>query len=132
MAKVGPDEISDENILYKKVRSSYKAYIKNDFLKNGKNYLAILKDKNNYLAALRLYDQGEFYLLEALETKPNYRRCGYGETLLREVLSFLKNGSELRSEVGLSNKKSLGLHKKIGFEIVGKKESHFILAYKVD
>lgn len=125
-------KISDKNILYQKVRSSYKSYLKTDFFKNGKNFLAILIDENNYLAAIRLYDEGDFYLLEALETKPEYRRRGYGESLLREVFSYFEKGSQIRSEVFLSNKKSLALHKKLGFEILEKRENNFLLAYKID
>lgn len=132
MVKSDYGHISDKNILYQKVRESYKSYIKNEFLKNGNNYLAIIKDDKDYLAALRLYDEGDFYLLEALETKPEYRRRGYGESLLREVISILKKGSQIRSEVSILNKKSLGLHKKIGFEILEKRENNFLLAYKID
>ncbi|MBZ2386325.1 GNAT family N-acetyltransferase [Anaerococcus murdochii] len=83
------DEKSDKNILYQKVRDAYKAYLINEFLKSGKNYLAILKDEKDYLSALRIYDEGEFFLLEALETNPKYRRSGYGERLVREVISLL-------------------------------------------
>lgn len=36
MVDSGDEEKSDKNILYQKVREAYKAYIKNDFLKNGK------------------------------------------------------------------------------------------------
>lgn len=124
--------ISDKNILYQKVRESYKSYIKNEFLKNGNNYLAIIKDDKDYLATLIIYDEGDFFLLEALETNPAHRRCGYGEYLVREVISILEKGIEIRSEVGISNKKSLNLHKKLGFQILEKRKSNLLLAYKID
>lgn len=79
MVEANYTEKIDENILYQKVRQSYKAYIENEFLTSGKNYLAILIDEKSHLFALRLYDEGEFFLLEALETNPQYRRCGYGK-----------------------------------------------------
>ena len=132
MVKPDNEDISDKNILYQKVRTSYKSYIKNEFLKDDKNYLAILKDEKTYLTALRIYDEDDFYFLEALETRPGSRRCGYGENLLREVFSLLKKGSEIRSEVSLSNKKSLDLHKKLGFQILEKRKSNLLLAYKID
>ena len=53
------DEKSDKNILYQKVRQAYTDYLKNDFLKSGKNYLAILIDEKSYLSALRLFDEGK-------------------------------------------------------------------------
>ena len=132
MVKPDNEDISDKNILYQKVRESYKSYIKNEFLKNGNNYLAIIKDDKDYLAALRIYDEGDFFLLEALETNPKHRRCGYGEYLVRKVISILEKGSEIRSEVGISNKKSLNLHKKLGFQILEKRKSNLLLAYKID
>lgn len=120
-------EKTDKNTLYQKVRQAYKAYIKNDFLKEGKNLLAILIDGEKYLAGLRIYDEGDFYLLEALETNPSHRRCGYGERLVREVVKSLASGKEIRAEVSLLNKKSLALHKKVGFEIKAKKENTLLL-----
>ena len=132
MVKSDNKDISDKNILYQKVRTSYKSYIQNEFLKNGNNYLAILKDEKNYLAALRIYDEDDFYLIEALETKPEYRRCGYGENLLREAFSFFEKGREIRSEVSLTNKKRLDLHKKLGFKIIEKRRNNLLLTYKID
>lgn len=125
------DEKSDKNILYQKVRDAYKAYLINEFLKSGKNYLAILKDEKAYLSAIRLYDQGKFFLLEALETNPKYRRFGYGERLVREVISLLGKGSEIRSEVAISNKKSLTLHEKIGFKIKEERKNGLVLFLKI-
>lgn len=129
MVKADSDENNDENILYQKVRQAYQAYIKNDFLKDGENYLAILKKGKVYLSALRLYDEVEFFLLEALETNPKYRRCGYGERLLIESISLLEKGTEIRSEVAITNKKSLDLHKKIGFKLREKRENDLVLTF---
>lgn len=131
MVEADSDEKIDENILYKKVRQAYKAYLRNDFFKNGKNYIGILKDERAYLSALRLYDEGEYFLLEALETNPKYRRTGYGERLVREVISLLEKESEIRSEVGISNEKSLALHKKIGFKIKEKRKNDLVLKFKI-
>lgn len=130
MVESNPGEKTDKNILYQKVRESYKAYIKNEFLKEGKNRLAILIDGEKYLAGLRIYDDGKFYLLEALETNPIYRRMGYGERLVRKVVKSLEKGKEIRVEVGLSNKKSLALHKKVGFKPKTKEENHWVLSIR--
>lgn len=130
MVESDPGEKTDKNILYKKVRASYKSYIKNEFLKDRKNRLAILIDGEKYLAGLRIYDEGNFYLLEALETNPIYRRMGYGERLVREVLKALEKGKEIRAGVSVSNKKSLALHKKVGFKPKTKEESHWVLSIR--
>lgn len=121
----------DKNYLYQQVRKAYKDYIKEDFLENEKNRLAILKDRDTYLSALRVYDKGDFYLIEALETNPKFRRSGYGEKLVREVIYYLKKGKEIRSEVGKTNKKSLNLHRKIGFKVKNNNEKDIILYYNL-
>lgn len=131
MVESDPGEKTDKNILYQKVRASYKSYIKNEFLKDRKNRLAILIDGEKYLAGLRIYDEGNFYLLEALETNPIYRRMGYGERLVREVLKALEKGKEIRAGVSFSNKKSLALHKKVGFKIKEKRKTSFVLFLKI-
>lgn len=120
----------DKKYLYEIVRKSYCDYITKYFLKNDNNNLAILINEEEYLAALRIYDEGEFFLLEALETNPIYRRMGYGERLVREVVKSLERGKEIRAEVGLSNKKSLALHKKVGFKPKIKEESHWVLSIR--
>lgn len=132
MVKSDIDEKSDKNILYQKVRQAYTDYLKNDFLKSGKNYIAILIDDKSYLSALRLYDEGKIFLLEALETNPSFRRKGYGGKLLSKVLDNFANREEIRSEVGKNNKKSLNLHKKLGFKIKEEREKNYLLVFKED
>lgn len=121
----------DENYLYQVVRKSHKAYINDDFLKNHENKLAVLIDDGEYLSALRLYYKGDYYLLEALETNPKYRRSGYGERLVREVIKLLDEGSVIKSEVAISNEKSLKLHKKVGFKLSNREKNHYYLSIKI-
>ena len=99
---------------------------------NKENYLAILKDKDVYLSGLRLLHKKYYYLIEALETNPNFRNKGYGERLVRDLLKEFKDKTVFRSEVAISNEKSLGLHKKVGFKIVGKIENTLLLAIESD
>lgn len=121
----------DENYLYQVVRKSHKAYISDDFLKNHRNKLAVLIDEGEYLSALRLYYKGDYYLLEALETNPKYRRSGCGERLVREVIKLLDEGSVIKSEVAISNEKSLKLHKKVGFKLEKIEKNHCHLIFKI-
>lgn len=132
MVKSGLYDKSDKGSLYQKVRQAYTDYLKNDFLKSGKNYLAILIDEKSYLSALRLFDGGKYFLLEALETNLSFRRKGYGEKLLSKVLDNFANREEIRSEVGKNNKKSLNLHKKLGFKIKEEREKNYLLVFKED
>lgn len=121
----------DENYLYQVVRKSHKAYISDDFLKNHRNKLAVLIDDGEYLSALRLFYKGDYYLLEALETNPKHRRSGYGERLVREVIKLLDKGSVIKSEVAISNEKSLKLHKKVGFKLNNREKNHYYLSIKI-
>lgn len=117
---------------YEEVKKAHIAYIKNQFLSNENNFIAILKDEDKYFSSLRLLYEGDFYLLEALETNPSYRQMGYGEELLREVIEKLPKGTLIRSEVGFSNNKSYELHKKVGFKIIANKNGSYIFVYKCD
>lgn len=121
----------DENYLYQVVRKSHKAYISDDFLKNHRNKLAVLIDDGEYLSALRLFYKGDYYLLEALETNPKHRRSGYGERLVREVITLLDKGSVIKSEVAISNEKSLKLHKKVGYKLNNREKNHYYLSIKI-
>lgn len=98
------------------LESAYKEYLKKDFLENKDNYLAILADGQSYLSALRLHREDGGYLIEAIETKPEFRNLGYGLSLLFLVRKRIPEGFYLRSEVSEKNIKSIGLHKKLTFD----------------
>lgn len=121
----------DKNYLYQVVRKAHKAYINDDFLNNHRNKLAVLIDDGEYLSALRLFYKGDYYILEALETNPKYRRSGYGEKLLREVIKLLDEGRVIKSEVAISNEKSLKLHKKVDFKLEKIEKNHYHLIFKI-
>lgn len=97
------------------LENAYKQYLVKDFFANKENYLATLRDENNYLAALRLHREDGGYLIEAIETREDSRKKGYGSRLLSLVISRVPEDLYLRSEVGEDNIKSIGLHKKQGF-----------------
>ncbi|WP_311537658.1 GNAT family N-acetyltransferase [uncultured Anaerococcus sp.] len=98
------------------LESAYKEYLKKDFLENKDNYLAVLANGQSYLSALRLHRGDGGYLIEAIETKPEFRNLGYGLSLLFLVRKRIPEGFYLRSEVSEKNIKSLGLHKKLAFD----------------
>lgn len=124
----GLDDFYEKEKIYKIYKDSYISYLKNEFLANKENYLVILKDKDVYLSGLRLHYRKDYYLIEALETNPNFRNKGYGERLVRDLLKEFKDKTVFRSEVSISNEKSLGLHKKVGFKVVGKIGNTLLLA----
>lgn len=112
------------------LESAYKEYLKKDFLENKDNYLAILADGQSYLSALRLHREDGGYLIEAIETKPEFRNLGYGLSLLFLVRKRISEAFYLRSEVSENNIKSLNLHKKLGFVGKGKIGNTIVFACK--
>ena len=77
-----------------------------------------------WVSALRIcrIPEGPYYL-EALETRPDRRRQGYGVRLLSEVLDAMKAEGPFRlcDCVGKKNAASLKAHEKCGFRIVSEK-----------
>lgn len=112
------------------LESAYKEYLKKDFLENKDNYLAVLANGESYLSALRLHREDGGYLIEAIETKPEFRNLGYGLSLLFLVRKRISEAFYLRSEVSENNIKSLNLHKKLGFVGKGKIGNTIVFACK--
>lgn len=121
-----------EKEIFDNYKKDYINYLKEDFLANKENYIAIIRNKDTYLSALRLHYEEDCYLIEALETNPDFRNRGYGEKLLKSVLIKFPKKTVFNSEVGLNNKKSLGLHKKLGFKILERRKSNLLLAYNIE
>ena len=115
-----PDE-ADKEAAVKKVEAGFLNYLKNDFFyKNDATYW-ILELDGVWVSALRTCKiQEGLYYMEALETRPDSRRKGYGAKLLSSVAdSMKKNGSfRLCSCVSKKNIASLRTHEKSGFRIV--------------
>lgn len=128
----GLNNFYENEKIYQIYKDAYISYLKDDFFANKENYLIILKDKDTYLSALRLHYRKDYYLIEALETNPNFRNKGYGERLMSEVLKAFPYRTVFRSEVAISNEKSLGLHKKLGFKIIEKNENNLVLSMESD
>jgi len=92
-----------------------------DFLENKKGFLAILKDKEKYVAALRILpkENNEYYC-EAFEVAEDSRSKGYGKQLYRDVIAFIENRNEhfkMEAHTWKTNYASITAHKGVGFEI---------------
>ena len=118
----------------KQVEQGFLNYLKNDFLTREGNVLWVLEEDGTWVSALRTYRISDgLYYLEALETRPDKRRMGYGAALLKAVLSAMKEtgGFRLCSCVGKRNEASLATHKRCGFSIVSE-EGHDYLTNETD
>ena len=123
-----PDE-PDKEAAVQKVEAGFLDFLQNDFFDKADAAYWILEADGVYVSALRtcLIRQGLYYL-EALETRPDLRRKGYGATLLSGVADSLKKDGPFRlcSCVGKKNAASLRTHEKCGFQIVSEEGYDFL------
>ncbi|MCH5198341.1 MAG: GNAT family N-acetyltransferase [Oscillospiraceae bacterium] len=113
-------DISNKSDALQKVECDFLNYIENDFLADSKNRYMVLEQAGVWVCALRLYCVDDrLYYIEALETRPDYRRKGYAAELLKSVIDLLKGQGAfvIRDCVGKKNTASLLTHQKAGFTI---------------
>ena len=78
----------------------------------------IWEEEGRYVSCLRLKPDRDGLLLEALETRPDGRRRGFGKQLILSVLSHLPRGTKIYSEISKENLPSLAIHRVCGFSQV--------------
>lgn len=111
-----PDE--EKGIALNMVESEFYQYLKEVFFPvEGARY-AVWEEGGEYRSALRLEPYRDGLLIEALETHPQYRKMGYGKTLIRSVQKALSQQSSLvlYSHIGKENTASLKTHLACGFQ----------------
>ena len=115
-----PDE-PDKNAAVNKVESGFLDFLKNEFFKQTKAAYWVFEVDGTWVCALRTCEiHPGLYYLEALETKPDFRKKGYGSLLLSGVLEAMKAEGSFRlcDCVSKKNTASLKTHEKCGFQIV--------------
>ena len=115
-----PDE-TDKAAAVSKVEAGFLQFLKDDFFTHAKASCWILEENGIWISALRTCEiRPGLYYLEALETRPDHRRKGYGSALLSGVLEEMKADGPFRlcDCVGKKNAASLKTHEKCGFRIV--------------
>lgn len=123
-----PDE-ADKASAVEKVEAGFLDFLKNDFFGKADAAYWLLEVDGVYVSALRTCRINEgLYYFEALETRPDSRRKGYGALLLSGVADSLKQGGPFRlcSCVGKKNAASLKTHEKCGFRIVSDKGYNYL------
>ena len=107
-----PEE-PDKEAAVRMVESGFLDFLKNEFFKEPEAVCWVLEEDGVWVSALRTckIPEGPYYL-EALETRPDRRRQGYGVRLLSEVLE--KNAASLRA------------HEKCGFRIVSEQGCDYL------
>ena len=91
---------------------------------------AIQQEEDSFVCFLQDFftlPENTYYVLEALETPPQYRKKGYASELLNEMITHLhQQGSvDIRDCVSKTNTASLATHKKCGFFIAEENGIHY-------
>lgn len=95
----------------------FRRYLWEVFFRTPGAFYALWEENGSYVSALRVEPYRDGLLLAGLETLPEKRGCGYGETLV-EAVQHLPQVKKLYSHVEKSNAPSLALHKKRGFRLI--------------
>ena len=115
-----PDEI-DKTVAVKKVEAGFMDFLKNQFYGYPEACHWILEENGIWMSALRTCKiRDGVYYLEALETRKDQRKKGYGSLLLSRVIEGLKKYGSFRlcDCVRKNNTASLKTHIKCGFRIL--------------
>ena len=92
-------------------------YLREDFFRHEGAFYAVWKQGNAYICALRMEPYRDGWLLEALETAPEYRRRGYAKGLILAVLEQMES-TVVYSHVSKRNEASIRTHLRCGFQKV--------------
>lgn len=97
-------------------RQEFGRYLEDAFFKRPNARYYIWEAEGTYVSALRLEPQGDGFLMEALETRPDRRRKGYARELIQNALHMLPPGTRVYSHVSKRNRGSLAVHDVCGFQ----------------
>lgn len=93
----------------------FRSYLQEGFYGTAHGTYWIWTEDGRYVSALRLEQHPEGLLMEALETRPDCRKKGYGKKLILAVLEQLPAGTRVYSHVNKENAPSLATHSSCGF-----------------
>ena len=115
-----PDEVR-KDVAIQKVEKRFLEFLQREFFKQADATYWILEEDDVWISGLRTCRiRNNLYYLEALETKPDRRKKGYGSLLLSGVVDALKQEGSFRlcDCVSKKNVASLKTHEKCGFQII--------------
>ena len=110
-----PQLSSDQQLM--QAEQDFYAFLQ-EFFSADKAVYAVWECEGKYVSALRLEPYKDGFLLEALETMPEFRRLGYARKLIQSALKSISAEYRLPvySHVNKRNQASLAVHAACGFE----------------
>ena len=106
------EEYGDGGLL--RAEREFYDYLRDDFFRHRDAFYAVWTEEGKYVSALRLEPHLNGWLLEALETAPDYRRKGYAKAMMEAVLERMGQAT-VYSHVSIRNQASLRTHYACGF-----------------
>ena len=103
----------------RRAEADFESYLRDDFFRQKGACYCIWIREGIYVSALRLEPYEDGLLLEALETHPDHRRCGYAAMLIRAVQALLtrQGAGAVYSHVSKRNEASMRTHLACGFSV---------------
>jgi ribosomal-protein-alanine N-acetyltransferase len=94
---------------------------------NEDSHFIVAREKEKLIGYGGFFMIGKVARLENLAVHPDFRRCGVGAKLLRELLATVKanGGDEITLEVRQGNQEAQSLYKKFGFRALGKRPEFY-------
>lgn len=108
-----PNLSKNEQII--QAQQDFYAYLQQDFFTKEEDIYCIWEENGRYVCALRLEHYRDGLLLEALETRPECRKQGYAEKLIRAVQTLVGE-QKIYSHISKKNVASQTVHQRCGFE----------------
>lgn len=103
-----------ESFALQQAEQNFYLYLKDVFFETPEARYAVWVEASKYICALRLEPYRDGFLLEALETHPDYRREGYAKKLMKAVLEEMP-GRKVYSHIHKQNVASVKTHQSCGF-----------------
>ncbi len=117
-----PHLSANEQLL--RAEQDFYAYLRSGFYVQPGAAYYVWQEQGIYVSALRLEPYQDGWLLEALETHPDYRRQGHAKSLVLAVLETLP-GEKIYSHISHRNAPSLAVHKSCGFRKISD-HAHYV------
>ncbi len=101
-----------------RIEQNLYAYIRENLYAQKNGFCCVWAPEGRYVAALRMEQYKDGWLLTALETDPAARNKGYGKALVNAVLTYMaeQGASAIYTHVNKQNKASLAVHYACGFQ----------------
>lgn len=115
----------------KNIKNDYLNYLNNQVKNKDFMFYSVIKNEDVLVAVCRLVKSQNEYYIEGLETHRDFRKQGFGLTVLKEVLKHSKTLeiNIIYSTIRLRNKASINTHIKCGFVVYSRDSINVIMRY---